>query len=310
MQLIENKTIEPNEQPLPFCAWPHPQKPSGFAPRRRTANREIWPGLLLFRKFSVFLSDIEHNIILPIQWNTISDRSKPNGSSAGKSAAPTASPPTPRVPSSTSSTCSPTPRGPGSTSAIRWATSPRTSIRATSGSRDSTCCTPWVTTHSACPPSSTPSRPGSTPPSRPSATSPATASSSTKSVFRSTGTARCAPATRPTTSGRSGRSSKCTATTTATTHSRHGPSQSSSKPSPNTATRVSTPPAPSRCASRPTSGTPRAKPRKSRFCRTTGSPTAPTRWSTGVRSWAPCSPTTRCATGFRSAAASPSSRSA
>ena len=65
---------------------------------------------------------------------------------------------------------------------------------------------------------------GSIPPSRPSRTSPATANSWTRSDSRSTGTARCARATPPTTSGRSGRSSRCSPIT-ATTSSRRARSK-------------------------------------------------------------------------------------
>ena len=92
--------------------------------------------------------------------------------------------------------------------------------------RASTSCTRWVTTPSACPPSSTPSRRASIPPSRPSRTSPATASSWTRSDSRSTGTARCALATPAITNGRSGRSSRCSAPITATTSSRRARSKS------------------------------------------------------------------------------------
>ena len=70
---------------------------------------------------------------------------------------------TPRGPNSTCWTCSPTRRERACTSATRWATSPRTSTRATSGSRASTSCTRWVTTPSAFPPSSTRSRRASIP---------------------------------------------------------------------------------------------------------------------------------------------------
>ena len=45
---------------------------------------------------------------------------------------------------------------------------------------------------------------GQHPPSPPNTTSPVTANSLTRSASRSTGTAKCAPATRATTSGRSG----------------------------------------------------------------------------------------------------------
>ena len=55
---------------------------------------------------------------------------------------------------------------------------------------------------------------------RPSATSPATASSSTRSAFRSTGTARCARATPPIINGHSGPSSRCSPTTTTTVSKR------------------------------------------------------------------------------------------
>ena len=126
---------------------------------------------------------------------------------------------------STCWTCSPTLRERACTSAIRWATSPRTSTRATSGSRDSTSSTRWVTTPSAFPPSSMRSRRGSIPPSRPSRTSPATANSWTRSDSRSTGTARCARATPDTTSGRSGRSSRCSPIGTTVRNSRRAPSR-------------------------------------------------------------------------------------
>ena len=49
-------------------------------------------------------------------------------------------------------------------SAIRWATSPRTSTRATNGFAASTYFIRWATTLSACLPNSTPFRRGSTPP--------------------------------------------------------------------------------------------------------------------------------------------------
>ena len=145
---------------------------------------------------------------------------------------------------------------------------------------------------------------------RPSRTSPATASSWTRSVSRSTGTARCARATPATTSGRSGRSSKCSPIGTTVRSSRRAPSRSSSRRSRRAAPRASMRPARPKCASRPPNGRPRANPKRSRFSRTTGWRSAPTRWSTGVRSWGPCWPTTRCTTDFRSAAAIRSSRSA
>ena len=55
-----------------------------------------------------------------------------------------------------------------------------------------TCCTPWASTPSACPPSSTPSRPGSIPGSPPSATSPTSSASCGPSASPTTGTGRFA----------------------------------------------------------------------------------------------------------------------
>ena len=81
---------------------------------------------------------------------------KPNGSGTRRSARSTSIPP---GPSSTSSTCSPIPAAPACTSAIPRATPPPTSSAATSGCAATTSCTRWAGTPSACPPSSTPSRP-------------------------------------------------------------------------------------------------------------------------------------------------------
>ena len=64
--------------------------------------------------------------------------------------------------STTCSTCSRTRRAPGCTSAIPRATPRPTSSRATSACAASTCCTRWAGTRSACPPSSTRSRPART----------------------------------------------------------------------------------------------------------------------------------------------------
>ena len=137
-------------------------------------------------------------------WNTISRNWNPNGSSAGGSAEPTTSKSTPHVRNITFSTCSPTRRAPACTSGTRWGTSLRTFSHATSASAVSTCCIRWATTPSVCRPNNTPSRRDSIRPSPPNTTSPVTANSSTRSASRSTGTAKCAPATRATTSGRSG----------------------------------------------------------------------------------------------------------
>ena len=54
-------------------------------------------------------------------------------------------------------------RARGCTSAIPKDTPPPISSAATSGCADSTCCTPWAGTPSACPPSNTPSRPARIP---------------------------------------------------------------------------------------------------------------------------------------------------
>ena len=73
--------------------------------------------------------------------------------------------------SPTSWTCSRTRPAPGCTSGTRWATSAPTSTRATGGWAATTSCTRWASTRSACPPSSTRSRPASTRGSPPTPTS-------------------------------------------------------------------------------------------------------------------------------------------
>ena len=96
-------------------------------------------------------------------WPTTTARSSPAGSATGTSTRPSAPRAGAAGPSATSSTCSPTRRASACTSATPRATPRPTSWRATSACAASTCCTRWAGTRSACPPSSTRSRPGTHP---------------------------------------------------------------------------------------------------------------------------------------------------
>ena len=125
------------------------------------------------------------------------------------------------APSSTSWTCFPTPAAQGCTWAIPKAIPRPTSSAGTSGCADSTSCTPWAGTPSACPPSSTPCRPTLIPGSPPRPTSTPSAARSSRWVSRTTGTARSIRPTRTITSGRSGSSSS--STTPGTTPNSSGP---------------------------------------------------------------------------------------
>ena len=98
-------------------------------------------------------------------------------------------------PSSTSSTCSPTPAARACTSATPRGTRRPTSSAATSGCAASTSSTRWAGTPSACPPSSTPSRPAPTPARRPRRTSPPSSGRSSRWGSPTTGTARSTPPT-------------------------------------------------------------------------------------------------------------------
>ena len=129
--------------------------------------------------------------------------------------APTASQKTSRTRNSTCSTCFLILRERACMWAIRWATSPAISMRATSAKRVLMFWTRWATMPTACPPSSMPSRRVSILPSPPSRTSTAIVSSWTRLASRSTGAARCAPASPATTTGRSGRSRRCSIRSTA-----------------------------------------------------------------------------------------------
>ena len=118
--------------------------------------------------------------------------------------------------SSTSSTCSPTPAAPACTSATPRATPRPTSSAATSGCAASTSCTRWAGTPSACPPSSTPSRPARHPRDHdPEEHRHLPPPDQDRSASATTGTARSTPPTRTTSSGRSG--SSCSSTTPGTT---------------------------------------------------------------------------------------------
>ena len=114
-----------------------------------------------------------------------------------------------------------------STSGIRSATSGPTCSPASSGWRAATCCTRWATTRSACPPSSTRSRPGSTRGSRPSRTS-----TTMRRQLRALGLGhdprrgRRDHRRRTTTGGRSGSSSRSSTAGTTTTPT--GPVRSTS----------------------------------------------------------------------------------
>ena len=129
----------------------------------------------------------------------------------------------PPATSCSSSTCSRTRPTRGCTSVTRSASSAPTCTPATSAWPDATCCTRWGSTRSACPPSSSPSRPASTRRSRPQRMSSTTVACAVWDEPRRAG-GRSRPPTRRTTGGHSGSSpaSSTRGTTTEPTASPDG----------------------------------------------------------------------------------------